>query len=185
MEPSELIEAYKPLACKLASTYYRLEFEDRYQEAMLGLVIAAKTFDEGKGVQFAAYLRRILTNRLTERSYKWKVNSAKTFTEVEAKISGRRGSDARETSIEELIEDPKSLNPYEAFDFLETVKTVWPLLSEVEQRVVRLRLQGKDQRQIASELDSSQPTIHRILAHVKEVYARESTWHGSAGTRCS
>jgi RNA polymerase sigma-B factor len=62
-----LVERYLPLARKLARRYHRYRREpldDLMQVASLGLVKAARRYEEGRGVSFAAYATAIIEGEL-------------------------------------------------------------------------------------------------------------------------
>ena len=65
MQQDDLIKKFVPLAVSVSNKYRTLPFDDRKQEALLGLVIAAKSYDKAKG-DFPQYAVSVISNRLNK-----------------------------------------------------------------------------------------------------------------------
>lgn len=146
VDQEERVTAYMPLAKSIARLFYALPYEDRTQEAVLGLVIAAQKYDPERGA-FGAFARVVITNRLRMMLRKW---------------------DRVDEPIDE--EDvPDGRDVYESVISREYLRTRLLLLSREELRLLRLKRKGVSQVEMARALNVSQPTISRSLAHIRRV----------------
>lgn len=75
---SDLVEQYAPLVQKLAAklakrTHFRADVEDLYSEGMIGLLLAARSFDQERGVQFGTYAGHRISGAMTDsiRNMDW------------------------------------------------------------------------------------------------------------------
>lgn len=68
-----------------------VDFEDRLQEARLGLVAAANTFKPEFGVAFGAYASRVIKNTLNKLYYRQKAIATNEIGELDAPIGGEDG----------------------------------------------------------------------------------------------
>lgn len=102
-EKQKLVEDNVRLAYYVVGKYYRDkylalgEYEDVVQEAMIGLIRAANTYDSGKGYTFATYACRCMETHLATiaKSYRYaKRNLGYEPARLDAEISGASSNPA-------------------------------------------------------------------------------------------
>ena len=144
MKESALILKYKPLAIKIASGYWGIDYHERYQEAMLGLVIAAKLYNPERGY-FAPYARRIIVNRLNT------IHNKKTLV------------------LEELDAGNRIIFSNERYLVLKMdIERVVEALDIKSRKIVRLLIRGKNQDEIAEAIGMSQTFVSRKITKIRE-----------------
>ncbi len=123
--------------------YWSLDYDDRYQEAMLGLVIAADRFDPDRGY-FAPFARSVIRNRLNTMYHK-----------------SPRHEDIAET-------DRIKSSDEEYLVMKLDIERVIESLDQNSRLVARLMIRGRKQGEIAEHIGVSQPTVSRMIFRIRE-----------------
>lgn len=159
-ERDELIEDYIPLAKSICKKYYNLPYEERYSEALYGLVKAARNFDPEKG-NFAPYARKVINNQL--KTYSNSRNSREEFClDFNSLEAMSDDYDAANKKNIKAIYDKE--DNYKRIDFM----SVLSVLTKKEKLLVIYIAKGYSQSECAEQLDISQPTVSRMLDRLKE-----------------
>lgn len=157
-----LIEDNLRLANYVANKLYikncGIEFNDISQVCNLGLVKAARTFDENKGFKFSTYAYKVMENEVLNYLRKEKKQGFirnKTIS-LDTTIS-KNNEGTKLTLIDVLGEDDIS---FELMELLEVIKNV---LTDREKYILLENLYyKKEQDELAKELGLSQAQVSRI-----------------------
>ncbi len=161
---ARLIEAVMPAAkakaSRLAKGLPRVSDEDLAQEGMIGFLSAVRTFDPSKGIPFGAYANRCIENRILSAisSITGKGNIALTGAvsiETESEPAGTEDPIGLIIRNEEMDEYSK---------FIENE------LSDLEQKVVEMRIVGMKCRQIAATLGCTEKSVENAIQRVRRKY---------------
>ncbi len=135
--------------------------EDLFSTGVVGLVKALNTYDIEKGYLFATYATKIIKNEILQIFRKKRVDIAFSLDdEIEFNDDSVAYSEFIQDKI--CVEDEVITRIY--------YKDIMDKLSEREQVILTLRLQGKKQKHIAEILGLSQSYISRIIEEVREKY---------------
>lgn len=152
---NSLVEAYRRLVIKLASRYFLpgAEREDLVQEGMLGLAYAVRSFDADFGTRFHDYAVMCVHNSL--------VRAVRQATRKKQMLLSQAGS------LEESLNATKQYGlEGEVVERLE-VQALWraltPVLSHLEQEVLRQRLCGCSAEEIARCANLSVKQVENAL----------------------
>lgn len=157
-----LFEENIKLAYGLLWKYYPTfaEDEDMQQEALLGLWRACTTYDSDKS-KFSTYAGSCILNQI-------RGVLRKTVKQPEmVSLSSPVGEDG--ATLEDLLEDPCLTIDEGLIDLKDYIAG----LTELEHKILRMRLQGLTQRQISLELSMSQPWCNRILVNLRKNYLKQ------------
>ena len=147
-----LVLRYRPLAKKLCATFATLDFDDRYQEACMGLLSAAREWD---GVRpFGPFAKAVIVNRLLRlqdregirRKFQRRLNDAKDPVNYEVRAVSRM-----------------------------SVMAFMSSLTSKERVLVHRLMLGDNQHKAAAYLETSQPTVSRM---VTSMHGRWSDYNG-------
>lgn len=143
-----IVTKYEPLVKSMASRYRTLSYDDCYQEGMLGLIIAALTFDKSKG-RFGPYAKLIIRHRLNALyNYEKKHHKSRSYSEdYKATYTERKYNDILTT---------------------ESFKKIIGELNEADRHLVIMRLMNKTQKEVAASLGVSQPKVSRMLVKIRK-----------------
>ena len=164
-EVEQRITSYVPLAKSLAKRYPSLPYDDRLQEALLGLTIAANTFDPEKG-KFGPYASTVIRNRLNSM-LGIQLNEQRTNPTVPFSSLDRPDSEGSESQFSDSLAD-NGPDPFACLDAALTINSMIAELSPLHRSILKLHLAGKQQKEIAKILRPSQPTISRHFNQLKE-----------------
>lgn len=130
--------------------------EDIKQEALLGLWKACTTYDKDKS-QFSTYAAQCILNQvrqvLRKRSYEPDIVSLSTPV---------GGYEEEGLTLESMIEDPVPSIDEGYIDLKDFLRG----LNERDKKLIRLRLQGKTQKQIAQEMSLAQSYCSRLITKI-------------------
>ncbi len=133
--------------------------DDLFQEGMLGLLSAAKTFDPSREASFKTYASVCIGNRIT--------------SSIRGATGKKRIPENQFVSLEdeELPLTEPHLNPEEVVLDNEAVETIQAafskLLSPFEYKVLMLYLNGHSYEEIAVQLDSTAKSVDNALQRVR------------------
>lgn len=146
------------------------DYDDLFQTAAMGLWKAINTFDPQRGFQFATYASRVMNNEilmLLRRNNKCPLIDDIRVTSMQSVLS--TDWDGNTLTLEEIISDGTEIDDellgselqaeLEAF-----VSTYNPRNVEI----VKLHIQGKTQKRIASMTGISQSYVSRIIGKFKK-----------------
>lgn len=143
----------------------RLDIEEYYDLAAIGLCKAANNFDETKGFKFSTYAYRCMNNEVLNQIRKESrcVTPLLIFDmdeEDEEEKASLHLYTASKVSVENTVIVKMQLQ--------DTLKTLTPPRRKFAKEVLSLALSGMTQRDIAERLHVSQASISRMLAFIKE-----------------
>ena len=159
------------------------EFVERYRPALERIAAGAIAPDLRKRVSpesvaqsvCRTFLRRMHANpyELQDAGTLWGLLCAIALTKVREKVRfhrrQRRRTD-REVPLEEAgeVADAAALSPEVSAAFQEGLEQALLEIDAEERRILELRLYGKTQREIATELACSERTVRRLLHGLEE-----------------
>ncbi len=90
----KIIEQYSSLAKSIANKYsqYGVPFEDLLQEGLLGILEAAKKYDESKGTKFSTYATYWIKKKVIEALEKERKSSLKSLKLIEETVEEKRSA---------------------------------------------------------------------------------------------
>ncbi len=164
-----LMEKYKNMVRKQANAMYLLggENEDLIQEGMIGLFKAIRDYDAEKGASFSSFAEMCINRQLLDaiRSSNRKKNAPLNSY---VSLYEDKGEDA---PLIDTMESKDETDPETLFISQEVADRLQDALkeqlSDLENRVLYLHLQGIDYRTIAKLLDKSPKTIDNALQRIK------------------
>lgn len=171
-----LIEKYRSTIIGILLKYKKdayligLDIKDLYQEGLIGLFEAIKTYDEQKDASFKTYANLVIDRKLLDlikankRLKHFTLNNAVSLDSILDEEDDRNLYDKLETDestpISKLIDEEDN----------ELLKSS---LTDFELKVYILKIEGKTNKEIASILDknlrSVENTIQRIKIKFKEI----------------
>lgn len=170
MKAEELFDKYTNFAYKIAYKYsnYDKETEDIKQQALMGLWIASKEFDESKGFSFMTFANAVINNQilLYLRGIKKHIGNP----------SADKPINEQQYLIDVLADDKDYiLELEEQLDLGKVKQTVYDeRLQDKDIKAFRLLLQGKTQKEVASQMKMSQPTVakmkQRAIEKIQKIY---------------
>lgn len=168
-----LLNRYKLLVRQKASAMFMLgaDSEDVIQEGMIGLFKAIRTYQADQGAAFATFANRCITSQITDavrqasRQKHRPLNESLSLQNLLVHDLKDQLGEEREIPAPEL--DPEQVLLFEEEN--ERLKDdLKQLLSEFEQQVIRLYLQGKRYREIADVLNCSSKRVDNALTRIRQ-----------------
>lgn len=187
VEPTveQRVTANLPLARFIAARYARRggeSFDDLYQVACLGLVLAAQRFDPGRGFTFSTYANSVISGEIKRhfRDHCWPVHVPRTMSEkpdrteleqqwvvgagwpasLDATVAERSDGEAV-TLADTLGEDDTA---YALVDARVDRQLAWQRCTALERRVLVMHIyEDVPQREIAARINYSQMHVSRLL----------------------
>ena len=160
----DLILQWEPKIQKMVSNTFilGLDREDLAQELRIGLVKAAKAFDESRGISFHTYLHTSLVN--ATRTLITKAQKQLQTRSIEFKFND---SEIIPTEISNALTDPK--NNYEEIDIDILIDNTE--LLESEKLFIRLKLEGMTMEEITEDLgENSYKIRHSIRQKIHNIF---------------
>ncbi len=148
---ADLVREYSPYIKSVVSSFPDRHREDLYQEGLVALGSAYKTFDESRNVPLEAYLKICIRRRIIA-AYRVMKKSDETVDIDSSEISDP-------INIEEDIVDRKYNE-----DFFRALKDK---LTDLEKNVLTGYLSEKSYAKIAEELGISEKKVDNALARIK------------------
>jgi len=171
----ELIERYSPKINIIISKYKEkalqigLDISDLYQEGLIGLVSAIKSYKKDKDTTFKTYADLLIERQVLDAVKK---HNRQKNTALNNALSLDSFSVEESISLYNVIVDESSQPELQLINE-EDIKEVRELLTEFEQKVYELKLEGKTNNEISIILDknkrSIENTIQRIKQKIKEI----------------
>ena len=143
----------------IANKYPNMDFDDAVSAGSLGLVKAADTFDESKGIKFATYAARCINNEILMEFRKNKKHRGVLSIDFAINNEGEEYNAAEFTEELGYYDDDRLEREAELID----LRTAVSKLNERERQIIELRYYGeKSQKQAADLLGISQSYISRL-----------------------
>ena len=146
------------LATALAQRFNiaRIDLEDKIQEARVGLLTAAQSFDESRGVPFGAYATRVIRNRLSKLFNAQKRVAGAEVQELDAPVGEMDGETGQSMLADRFKNDP-------ADDDLAAVGEIMDSLPARPRRVWAGFMAGKTLAAIGQEEGISKQAVNKIM----------------------
>lgn len=164
MKAEELFDKYTNFAYKIAHKYsnYGRETEDIKQQALMGLWVASKEFDESKGFPFMSFANVVINNQIL--IYLRKVKKHVGIQSLD------KPTNEQQNLIGIIADDKDYILELEEQLDLEKIKQIAydESLQEKDIKAFRLLLQGKTQKEVASQMKIAQPTVARMRQRAVE-----------------
>lgn len=164
----ELFSQYKKLVVSRARKYFLVggDLDDLIQEGMVGFLKAINTFDEKKG-EFSSYAKRLINNEILNLIKKSNTKKQAIFNEhLELNNQGEIVVDAS-TSVG--LSDNQS--PESEFlrqeNYEDLIQEIHSHLSEMEQSVLKLYLEGYNLNEIQKTLNTTYKSVDNALTRIK------------------
>ncbi len=164
-----IMEKYKNLVRKEANAMYLLggENDDLIQEGMIGLFKAVQDYDTQQETSFYSFAKLCITRQMYSAI---EASKRKKHSPLNSYISLYESSEEQGSLMETMAAGQES-NPEELLVSREYAQLLEmkleESLSDLENRVLYLRLLGTDYRTIARLLDKSPKTIDNALQRIK------------------
>ena len=164
MKAEGLFDKYTNFAYKIAHKYsnYSRETEDIKQQALMGLWIASKEFDESKGFPFMSFANVVINNHIL--IYLRKVKKHVGIQSLD------KPTNEQQNLIGIIADDKNYILELEEQLDLEKIKQIAydENLQGKEIKAFRLLLQGKTQKEVASQMKITQPAVARMRQRAVE-----------------
>lgn len=164
----KLIEGNMRLAIKIANSFYntKIDQEDLWSIAFLGLIKAANTFDPHREIKFTTYMTTVIKNeiKLEIRSEKMNVAAEDSLDDVKA-ISYVDGC---EILLSDTIVGSEFDEEYKQYEMINEVMRGLQKMDERDKRIMSLRMKGYKQETIAQVMNMSQSMVSRIIKLFKK-----------------
>ena len=135
-----------------------IERDDLFQEGMLGVLSAVKSFDCSRNISFKTYVAECVRNRLISVSRKRSENSV--FTSETVSLENSADSIASSASVEEITIGKDRLD--RIFEYINSK------LSKKELEVLKLFLSGLSYEEIAERTGTSVKSVDNSLQRVRQ-----------------
>lgn len=174
MKAEELFDKYTNFAYKIAHKYsnYSRETEDIKQQALMGLWVASKEYDASKGFPFMSFANVVINNQIL--IYLRKVKKHVGIQSLDKPMNEQQ-------HLIDITADNKDyiLELEEQLD-LEKIKQIAcdENLQGKDIKAFRLLLQGKTQKEVASQMKIAQPTVARMkqraIKKIQKIYMNKN-----------
>ncbi len=164
---SEKITTIEMIASKYCCNN-QSEKDDLIQEGLIGLIAAIENFDENRNCSFDTYSNKCIKNKML--SYIYKQNKRNEIYEVDFyDIAEKLLKTSNALSSEEIFLGNEAKNELEKF--------IVENLSNLEYKVLNLKMRGYSYKEISFLLTKSEKTIDRALQRSRKkilVYLKEN-----------
>lgn len=163
-----IMEKYKFLVRKKAKAMYLLggDNDDLIQEGMIGLFKAVRDYDEKQETSFHSFAELCISRQMYTA-----IEASKRQKHIPLNSYVSLYEEDDEQPLIDTIQAVKESNPEELFlnkEYLEMIEgELKKNLSDLENRVLYLHLQGEDYQTIARLLDKSSKSIDNALQRIK------------------
>lgn len=132
--------------------------EDLFSTGMIGVVKAINTFDVDKNIKFVTYAETVVRNEILMILKKKKIIPSFSFDETCNLDNGD------EACYADIIADTKRFE--EEVIAKATVRKILEHLNENEKKIIQLKIEGKNQTQIAEICGISQSQVSRVIRKI-------------------
>jgi RNA polymerase sigma factor (sigma-70 family) len=146
------------LATALAGRFNipRIDFEDKVQEARIGLLTAAQSFDESRGVPFGAYATRVIRNRMNNLYREQRRIAGAEARELDAPVGEMDGETGQSMLADRFENEP-------ATDDLAAVREIMESVPARPRRIWTGFMAGKTNEAIGQEEGISKQAVNKIM----------------------
>jgi len=147
----------------VAPSYY----EDIVQIGTMGLIKAAKTFNQAKDIKFSTYASRCINNEILMHFRKENKHAGDVSLDEPINID----DEGKELTLGDTISSPSSLfveEMEEKESFLKVISIILNFLNPRERFIILHEISGTDQRTIGKKLNISQSYISRLVPKIKK-----------------
>lgn len=172
-----LLEKYKNLVRKKARALYLIggDNDDLIQEGMIGLYKAIRDYDAGKETIFRSFASVCIDRQLynaVKGANRLKNSPLNSYVSLDIPMEARGNEENGAPTLGEMIEWTGVSNPEDILIDRERVGKIEQYirqnLSEFEQNVVNLYIEGLNYQQIAKELEKTPKSIDNALQRIKK-----------------
>lgn len=158
---------YKPLLYKLTNSYHniKLEFDDRFQIACMGLIKAYKTYNNTK-YPFIAYLKIVVNNEFKQEFRKQNKEKDINLVSTDNHIP-----DNYDITLEEVLRN--EIDNFNEIEIKDLINHIFSRMSDIDKKVIKLRLEGYKKPRISKILNLSIPQINYRLLKFKNELLKE------------
>ena len=169
-----LNEKYRPLIQKKCRKYIKylknkgLELEDLYQECILAFNDAITNFNELDDVSFYTFQNLCIDRKLVSELVKHNREKNKILNEAVPLEIYEKG---KEVNLEDLIRDSKpnpELGIVQEEDLNLLIDNVLSELTDLEEIVFKLKIEGFNYKEISDILDKDEKSIDNAIQRIKQ-----------------
>ena len=169
-----LCEKYRPLIQKKCRKYIKylknkgLELEDLYQECILAFNDAITNFNELDDVSFYTFQNLCIDRKLVSELVKHNREKNKILNEAVPLEIYEKG---KEVNLEDLIQDNKpnpELGIVQEEDLNLLIDNVLGELTDLEEFVFKLKIEGFNYKEISDILDKDEKSIDNAIQRIKQ-----------------
>lgn len=136
-----------------------LEPQDLTQEGLLGLLSAVRTYKDGKGASFKTYAAACIDHRIVELLRKSGTNARRAMTDYVSIYEDSLSEVSGGVEPEQLVLSREGIAALK--------KAISEILSSLEQKVLRLYLEGDSYAEIAQKLDVSEKAVDNAIQRIR------------------
>lgn len=168
-----LIEGNMRLAIKIANSFSntRIDQDDLWSIAFIGLIRAADTFDPHKGVKFTAYMTTVIKNEIRLELRKVVKERVEVSLESVLLSDEMTGDDIL---LKDTIVGSEFEEEYRQYQIVNEVMRGLLEVNERDRKILMLRMSGYRQEVIADVMNTAQSTISRIVKLFKKEIVRKA-----------
>lgn len=175
-----LVEKYKNLVRKKVRSYYLVgaDSEDLLQEGMLGLFKAIRDYNPDKDAIFMTFASICISRHIRSviTSYNRKKNAPlNTYVSFDETISD--GAEENNVKVVDTLVSETKQNPEEMLiakeEFINIRTTIDEDLSEFEQQVLELYIEGLTYAEIAGLLDKQPKSIDNAIQRIRNKISKK------------
>ena len=168
-----LIEGNMRLAIKIANSFSntRIDQDDLWSIAFMGLIRAADTFDPHKGIKFTAYMTTVVKNEI--RLELRKVVKERAEVPLDAVLM-RDEKTGEEVLLSDTIVGSEFEEEYRQYQIVNEVMRGLLEVNERDRKILMLRMSGYRQEVIADVMNTAQSTVSRIVKLFKKEIVRKA-----------
>ncbi len=167
---NNLIMSFEPLIKNIVNAkcgkVLGVDFDDAMQEGRVGFLKAIKSFNKNRNAQFATFAKRVVENEILSyiRNVTSKTNSLNIYG-VSLDSSEDNIEEAGSfQAIDETSPESKVLEEEELNKLLSDIKEN---LSDLENTILKLKLDGFSYAEIASYVNKTQKSIDNAMSRIK------------------
>lgn len=172
-----LITKYKPLVRMKSKSYFLIgaDREDILQEGMIGLYKAIRDFREEKLSSFRAFAELCITRQIItaiKTATRQKHIPLNSYVSLDKPVYDEESERTLlDTIASAVVDNPEQLLiSQESFDFIE--EKMGEMLSDLEQQVLMLYIEGQSYQEISEQLNRHVKSIDNALQRVKRKLER-------------
>ena len=168
-----LIEGNMRLAIKIANSFSntRIDQDDLWSIAFMGLIRAADTFDPHKGVKFTAYMTTVIKNEIRLELRKVVKERVEVSLESVLMSDEMTGDDIL---LKDTIVGSEFEEEYRQYQIVNEVMRGLLEVNERDRKILMLRMSGYRQEVIADVMNTAQSTVSRIVKLFKKEIVRKA-----------